>query len=56
MYVCKAGHIAIRTARQGKKGVAKNQVAAYYFDVEKYKNCPFKEGCYKEGAKSKSIL
>lgn len=54
MYVCKAGHMAIRKARQGKKGVAVNQTDTYYFDVEKCKHCPFKEGCYKEGAKSKS--
>lgn len=54
MYVCKAGHMAIRKARQGKKGVAVNQTDTYYFDVEKCKHCPLKEGCYKEGAKSKS--
>ncbi|PFP22404.1 IS5/IS1182 family transposase, partial [Bacillus sp. AFS073361] len=54
MYVCKAGHMAIRKARQGKKGVAANQVDTYYFDVEKCKICPFKDGCYKEGAKSKT--
>jgi len=54
MYVCKAGHMAIRKARQGKKGVAKNQTDTYYFDIEKCKHCPLKEGCYKEGAKSKS--
>jgi hypothetical protein len=54
MYVCKAGHMAIRKARQGKKGVNKNQTETYYFDIEKCKICPFREGCYKEGAKSKS--
>jgi IS5 family transposase len=54
MYVCKAGHIAVRKARQGKKEVAANQVDTYYFDVEKCKYCPNKEGCYKEGSKSKS--
>ncbi|WP_299645554.1 transposase, partial [uncultured Virgibacillus sp.] len=54
MYVCKAGHMAIRKARQGTKGVAKNQVDTYYFDIEKCKVCPCKEGCYKPGAKSKS--
>jgi hypothetical protein len=54
MYVCKAGHMAVRKARQGKKGVGKNQVETYYFDIEKCKHCPFKEGCYKEGAKSKT--
>lgn len=54
MYVCKAGHMAIRKARQGKKDVGTNQTDTYYFDVEKCKRCPWKEGCYKEGAKSKS--
>ena len=54
MYVCKAGHMAIRKARQGEKGVAVNQAHTYYFDIEKCKNCTFKEGCYREGAKSKS--
>ncbi|NRF96337.1 transposase, partial [Paenibacillus frigoriresistens] len=33
LYVCKAGHLATRKARQGKKGVSKNQVTTYYFDV-----------------------
>lgn len=54
MYVCKVGHMAIRKARQGKKGVGKNQTDTYYFDVELCKRCPLKEGCYKEGAKAKT--
>jgi transposase len=54
LYVCKAGHLAFRKAVQGKKGVGKNQVVTYYFDIELCKKCPLKEGCYKEGAKSKS--
>jgi len=54
MYVCKAGHMAIRKALQGKKGQGKNQQDTYYFDVEKCKHCPLKEGCYKEGAKTKT--
>lgn len=54
MYVCTAGHMAVRKARQGKKGVGKNQVDTYYFDVEHCKRCPFKEGCYKDGSKSKT--
>jgi hypothetical protein len=54
MYVCKAGHMAIRKARTGKKAVGKNQKDTYYFDIEKCKVCPFKEGCYQEGAKSKT--
>jgi IS5 family transposase len=54
MYVCKAGHMAIRKARQGKKKRGKNQADTYYFDIDKCKQCPFKEGCYKEGANSKT--
>ena len=54
MYVCKAGHMAIRKARQGKKEIATNQVNTYYFDIEKCKVCPMREGCYKDGAKSKT--
>lgn len=54
MYVCKAGHMAIRKARQGRKNVGNNQVDCYYFDVEKCKCCLYKEGCYKDGAKSKT--
>jgi Transposase DDE domain len=54
MYVCKAGHMAIRKARTGKKGISNNQKDTYYFDIEKCKICPFKDGCYTEGAKSKT--
>lgn len=54
MYVCKAGHMAIRKARQGKKGVGPNQRDFYFFDIERCKRCPLKEGCYKEGSKSKT--
>ena len=54
MYVCKAGHMAIRTARTNKKDIGKNQRQTYYFDIETCKVCPLREGCYKEGAKSKT--
>ena len=54
MYVCKAGHMAIRKARIGKKNQSNNQQQVYYFNIEKCKFCPFREGCYKEGAKSKT--
>ncbi|MCT4698141.1 IS1182 family transposase [Tenacibaculum haliotis] len=54
MFVCPAGHLAIRKAQQGKKDLGKNQVNTYYFDVEKCKRCPLKKGCYKDGAKSKT--
>lgn len=54
MYVCKAGHMAVRKARTGKKNTNNSQSHTYYFDIEKCKVCPFKDGCYKEGAKSKT--
>lgn len=54
MFVCPAGHMAIRKAKQGAKNIDENQRLTYYFDVEKCKVCALKEGCYKEGAKSKS--
>lgn len=54
MFVCPAGHMAIRRARQGKKNQSENQVMAYYFDVDKCRICSRKEGCYKNGAKTKS--
>jgi hypothetical protein len=54
MYVCKAGHMAIRKARIGKKNQSNNQQQVYYFDIDKCKICPLRNGCYKEGAKSKT--
>lgn len=54
MFICPAGHIAIRKARQGKKNQGENQVTTYFFDVEKCKTCPLRDGCYKEGAKTKT--
>ena len=55
MYVCKAGHMAIKKVHQkGNKHNNYSEVDNYFFDVEKCKRCPFKDGCYKEGAKSKT--
>ncbi|PEL14301.1 IS1182 family transposase [Bacillus sp. AFS017336] len=54
MYVCKAGHMAIRKRRLERKNQKKNPRDMYYFDIEKCKKCAFKDGCYKEGAKSKT--
>ncbi len=54
MFVCPAGHLAIRKARQGKKNSGTNQVDTYFFDVEKCKVCPLRENCYKPGAKTKT--
>ena len=54
MYVCKAGHMAITKRKTGSKD-KNQQVESYFFDVEKCKRCPFKEGCYKAGAKTKTF-
>lgn len=52
MFVCPAGHMAIRRARQKKD--TSNQSHTYYFDIEKCRICSVREGCYKAGAKSKT--
>lgn len=54
MFVCPAGHMAIRKARQGKKNIGQNQTYTYYFDIDKCKTCPLRHGCYKDGAKAKT--
>lgn len=54
MFVCPAGHMAVRRARQGKKNVQDNQVYTYFFDVEKCKACALRDCCYKAGAKTKT--
>ena len=55
MYVCKAGYMAIKKCHQkGNKNNNFSEVDSYFFDVEKCKHCPFRDGCYKEGAKSKT--
>lgn len=57
MYVCQAGHMSIKKTSSRPKKHAEDgsgTVLSYFFDVEKCKLCPFKDGCYKEGAKTKS--
>lgn len=54
MFVCPAGHMAIRKARQGKKNQGQNQSMVYFFDIDKCRVCSRRNGCYKEGARSKT--
>lgn len=54
MFVCPAGHMATRKAIQGKKHGRQNQTTTYYFDIGKCKTCSRRNGCYKDGAKSKT--
>lgn len=53
MYVCKQGHMAFRKSRHQRKNSKENPRMFYFFDIEKCKICPQREGCYKEGSKSK---
>lgn len=54
MYVCKAGNMAVRKKYEERKDQDKNSRIKYFFDIKKCQFCPFREGCYKEGAKSKT--
>ncbi|MDY0236367.1 MAG: IS1182 family transposase [Gudongella sp.] len=57
MYLCKAGHMSIKKkSTRAKKHAIDGQgtVESYFFDVEKCKHCQYRNGCYKEGAKTKS--
>ena len=54
MFQCPAGVLACRKAINGTKDTKKSRKLTYYFDIEKCKNCPLKNGCYKEGAKHKT--
>ncbi len=53
MYVCPAGHLATKKSTKKRKD-SRNTQLKYYFDVEKCKVCPLRDGCYKEGAKTKT--
>lgn len=52
--VCPAGEHSIRKAMQGSKENGNSRSLVFYFDVEKCKTCPLREGCLKPGAKSKT--
>ena len=54
---CPAGHLA--TSKHYNKGNAKKHMSPHFeyrFDVEKCKQCPLREGCYKQGAKYKTYM
>lgn len=56
MYQCKAGHLAVHKYmdKREKEKKNKNPRMIYFFDIEKCKCCPYRDGCYKEGAKKKT--
>lgn len=55
MYVCPAGHMAVRKSREFRTNdkAHKNDRFRYFFDIDKCKVCPLRNGCYRPGAKSK---
>jgi transposase len=57
-FQCPAGYLSIRKAKtkqnNGKENKNRNPRIKYYFDVEKCQTCPLREGCYKDGAKTKT--
>lgn len=54
MYSYKAGYLATRNERDSRKSSSKNPRVRYYFEIQKCKHYSYREGCYKEGTKSKS--
>lgn len=54
MFICPAGHLATKKLMKKRGEDSRNTQLKYYFDVEKCKLCPCREGCYKEGAKTKT--
>jgi len=58
MYVCPAGHMSIKKVKKRPKKNAKDgkgDAETYFFDVERCRICPSREGCYREGSKTKSF-
>ena len=50
---CPAGHLAIRKRYKSRKSErGENPAIVYFFDTDKCKVCPLREGCYK-GTKTK---
>jgi len=54
-YACPAGHLAQRKSVKKRSSIGNgNDQLKYYFDVEKCRVCPMREGCYKPNAKTKT--
>ncbi|BCB06016.1 DDE transposase [Bacillus sp. KH172YL63] len=53
-YMCPAGHLSKNDGHIKKRDKNRNTRIKFYWDIEKCKKCPIREGCYTEGAKTKS--
>lgn len=54
LFVCPAGHLAKIKSKKLDSHPGARARMVYFFDVEKCKVCPLREGCFKEGAKTKT--
>lgn len=54
MFVCPAGHMAVRKETDRRSDGSRSVRVRYFFDVEKCKVCPLREGCYRDGASRKT--
>jgi len=54
MFQCPCGHLATRKYLNAPKSDSENPLLTYFFDVKKCRVCPHKDGCYKDGSKTKS--
>lgn len=52
--ICPAGQASTRKAIQGSKEKGYSRSKVFYFNTEKCRQCPLREGCYKSGAKVKT--
>ncbi|MDX5476134.1 MAG: IS1182 family transposase [Bacillaceae bacterium] len=52
--VCPAGHLSKSKGLIKKRNSSSNDQLKYFWDVEVCKVCPIRQGCYKEGAKTKT--
>ena len=51
---CPAGHLAIKYRIDKRSNQKKNARIKYFFDINKCHVCPYRNGCYKENAKTKT--
>ncbi|WP_255446575.1 transposase [Bacillus sp. JAS24-2] len=54
LFVCPAGHLAKRKSEKPDSHPGASARMVCFFDVETCKVCPLREGCFKEGAKTKT--
>jgi hypothetical protein len=53
-FMCPAGHLSKTNGLFKKREKKRNDQLRYFWDIEVCKTCPIRQGCYKEGAKTKS--